>query len=155
MGSLPAVSMTMAYRRRSVDWSPGEVIVLVAATALFFFTLVPAVSDTRALIGVAFGFGNGPFEIRAPSPPMLVFLLSGVTAIWFILRVERRAAERRRRAIVVIAAQIRESREEAERRRLLDEREESERAREWRLAIVTFTLLATVVATVGAFLLIG
>jgi hypothetical protein len=147
--------MTMAYCRRSVDWSPGEVIVLVAATALFFFTLAPALSDTRAVIGSVFDLGSGPFDVRMPSTPMLVFLFPGMTAVWFVLRVERRRADRRRRAIGIIAAQIRESRDEAERLRLFDEREETERVREWRMAIVTFTFLATAVATVGTLLLIG
>ena len=140
----------MVHRRRSVDWTAGELFVLFAASVLFFLTVVPAVADARMFLGSASGIRV--LDPRGLSPALAGFLGSFGTVVWCILRVERRATDRHRRRLIVIASQIREAREEAERQRLLQEQEEVERRRERRLNIAS-TLFMIAASGVGvAFL---
>lgn len=140
----------MAHRKRSAEWSTGELLVLLAASTLFFVSVVPAVADSRVLIGTASGLGS--LDPRALSPSLMVFVASCVTVLWSILRVERRASDRHRRRLIVIASQIREAREEAERQRLIQEREEVDKRRERRVSIASTLFMIAVGGMSAAYL---
>jgi hypothetical protein len=137
----------MSYRRRSVEWTAGELVVLFSASVLFVLTVVPAVAAARTLFGPS--PGALPLDPRGLSPVLGVFVGSLATAVWCVVRVERRSSDRHRRRLLVIASQLRESREEAERQRLLQVQEEEGRRRERRLTIAS-TLFMVAGASAGA-----
>jgi hypothetical protein len=137
----------MSYCRRSVEWTAGELVVLFSASVLFVLTVVPAVAAARTLFGPS--PGALPLDPRGLFPVLGVFVGSLATAVWCVVRVERRSSDRHRRRLLLIASQLRESREEAERQRLLQAQEEEGRRRERRLTIAS-TLFMVAGGSAGA-----